>query len=248
MSYDYGRFVWFELNTNDKDAALRFYPEVLGWKTSSMDMPGGTYNMVNVGEAPYGGIVDSPVPNVPPHWLSYVSVEDVDATAKAVVEHGGKCLMEAMDIPGVGRMQAVADPEGATFMLFTNAAGDDAPLEGEGSFHWNELWSKDPAAQAAFYQKALGFTAETMEMPGGEYFILKSGDKGRGGIMKSPVDAPTHWEQYVRVEDVDGTRERAVNNGGQSIGDVMEVPGVGRFALIADPTGATLGVITPASA
>lgn len=247
MSYDYGRFVWFELNTHDKDAALRFYPEVIGWKTSSMDMPGmpGGYSMVNVGETPYGGIVDSPVPDVPPHWVSYVSVADVDATAKAVIEHGGKCLMDAMDIPGVGRMQPVADPEGAAFVLFTNASEDSDALEGDGSFHWNELWSKDPEAQVAFYEKALGYTSEVMEMPNGKYFMLKNGEQSRGGIMKSPVDAPTHWEQYVRVDDVDAARTRATGNGGKALGDVMEVPGIGRFSLIADPTGATLGVITP---
>ena len=119
MTYDYGRFVWFEMVGPRPEEASRFYGEVVGWKVQTMDMPGGTkYPMAVAGEGPVGGFAELPQPDALPHWISYVSVENVDAAAKKVQKLGGRALMEAFDVPSVGRMQPVADPHGAAFYLF----------------------------------------------------------------------------------------------------------------------------------
>lgn len=247
-NYDNGRFVWFELLTNDTDAAYNFYGEVVGWKAAPMDMPGGvTYAAFKTGETPVGGFTKPPQDSIPPHWVSYVSVDDVDATAEKVVANGGKALMDAFDVPNVGRMQPVADPHGAAFFLFKGANGDAPGAEGPGSFHWNELLSADPEAAVAFYEKTLGYTHETMDMPGGTYFVLKNGDKPRGGVVKPEAGAaPGAWTQYVTVDDCDACVARAEANGGKVLTPAMTVPGVGRFAIIADPEGAKIGVMKPA--
>ena len=81
MSYDYGRFNWFELVTGDQAPARAFYPELFGWKLEPMDMPGGqSYPLLKAGGVPFGGLRDLPKPGLPPHWLSYVSVADVEAS------------------------------------------------------------------------------------------------------------------------------------------------------------------------
>ena len=248
MTHDYGRFVWFELVAKDEAAGARFYGEVIGWKVQPMDMPGGMkYPMIMAGQTPIGGIAP-PQDSASPHWVSYVSVEDVDASAKKVKKLGGALLAPAFDVPTVGRMQPVADPQGAKFFLFHNANGDSEPAQGEGSFHWNELSTDDPEAAVAFYEKAFGYTHETMDMGMGAYFVLKNGDALRGGAMKAQTPAPAHWLQYATVEDCDAAAARAKKAGGQIVVPPSDIPGVGRIAAVVDPLGATMGIIKPASA
>lgn len=249
MSIDAGRFNWFEHLSNDVAAARRFYSEVLPWKIVDAPMPGMTYPMINVGERSIGGFATLPTGVKTPHWVSYVAVEDLQGTVRKVTVAGGKALMDAYEIPGVGRMQPVADPQGAATIVFQPLEGSQPKLEGAGSFHWNELWSPDPKAALAFYEKAFGYTHSAMEMDGmGTYYVLENGGVHRGGIMKTPVDGiPAHWLPYVAVEDVDATLARSTRNGGKVEGDTMTVPGVGRFAFVRDPQGARLGLITPAA-
>ena len=212
-----------------------------------MDMPGGVkYPMFLAGETPIGGYAPPPA-EVPPHWVSYVSVDDVDAAAQRVVEAGGKTLMDAFDAPGVGRMQPAADPEGAVFFLFKGETNDaDAP-SGAGAMHWNELLCQDPEKELAFYRKVLGYDADTMDMPQGPYHILKNGEAMRGGVMKAPFEGHSQWLQYITVDDCDAALERAKRHGGEVVSDIMEVDGIGRFAHIRDPLGAYVAVIAPAN-
>ena len=247
MSYDYGRFNWFELVTGDQALARAFYPELLGWQLEPMDMPGGqSYPLLKAGGVPFGGLRDLPKPGLPPHWLSYVSVADVDASAKKVKAAGGSVLMDPVTIPTVGRMQPVADPEGAAFMLFHGESGDPEPTEGVGAVHWNELWATDPKAAARFYEQVLGYGHQVREMPGGEYIVLHSGETRRGGILRKPsAEIPSMWLSYFQVADCDGAVKRAEKLGAKPIGDAMSVEGVGRFAILKDGQGAVFGVIAP---
>jgi predicted enzyme related to lactoylglutathione lyase len=244
MSIDKGRFTWFEHLSADTAAAQRFYTEVLPWKVEAVPMPGKSYSMIKAGDAMLGGFADLPKPGLAPHWISYLSVDDVDASAKRVVAAGGRTLMDAFDVPTVGRMQPIADPFGAALFLFRSAEGEPPAPTGPGTFNWNELWCKDAAGALAFYEKALGFTHDAMDMPQGKYYVLKTGDKHRGGIMEAPA-AETHWLPYVEVADLDGTLGRAVRNGGTQEGDALHLEGIGRFAFVRDPQGARLGLITP---
>lgn len=247
MTHDKGRFVWHELVTTDVEAARPYYEEVIGWKVQPMAMPGGVeYPLLMVGEQPVGGLAAPKHEGAAPSWVGYISVDDVDAAAKAVVANGGSAKGEAFDVPTVGRMQPVEDPNGAPFFLFCSESGDTPAATGAGSFHWNELTADDPERAVAFYEKVFGYTHETMEMPTGAYFVLKSGDSPRAGVMKTPAPGlAAQWTQYVTVDDCDAAVARATKRGGRVAVEAMNVPGVGRFAVVADPRGATLGVITP---
>ena len=245
MAHDFGRFTWHELMSKDVEDAKGFYGELFGWTYDTMEMPKGAYTMIKVGDAPVAGIA-APPEGVPPHWTGYISVEDVDATAAKAKKAGGKALMDAYDVPGVGRMQPLADPEGNGFLVFHSAEGDTDPVTSVGGWHWNELWAKDAATAAKFYTAVFGYSIDTMPMPQGDYRILKNGDAPRGGILAAPMGAPPHWAYYVKVSDVDATVKKAKQLGGTLVGEVMDVPDVGRFGFIQDRRGATLGVIKPA--
>jgi hypothetical protein len=248
MTIDAGRFNWFEQLSTDPRAAERFYTETLPWKTQTLPMGPTGYTMLLAGEQGIGGLTDLPKHMDTPHWISYVSVEDVVATARKVVGNGGKALMDAFEMPGVGKMQPVADPMGAAFFLFCPIEGDKPAVKGPGAFFWNELWCDDAKAAADFYAKVLGYTYTTMDTPTGPYYVLANGERQRAGIMTSPVTGiPAHWLPYVDVADLEASLARVTRNKGAVEGDVMQMPGIGRFAFIRDAQGARLGLITPAN-
>lgn len=110
-----GAFSWCELMTTDVEAATDFYTKLFGWTIDKMPMEGGEYVVVKAADKGVGGIMHMPseAQGAPPHWATYVTVDDVDATAKKAQELGGKVLMPPKDIPDVGRFCVIQDPQGA---------------------------------------------------------------------------------------------------------------------------------------
>ena len=108
-------FVWDELGTTDADGAQRFYERVFGWTTNDMGPEYGGYRIFNRGETGIAGLMTLPDPSMPPNWQPYVAVEDPDRTTAKAVELGAAALLEPMDVPKVGRIAVLRDPQGATF-------------------------------------------------------------------------------------------------------------------------------------
>lgn len=110
-----------------------------------------------------------------------------------------------------------------------------------GRFVWNDLMSTDAAGSQAFYSELANWKVLEMEMPGiGAYRMLQLEEQGFGGIV--PLEAghgiPSHWIQYISVEDVDATCAKASELGGEVCVPPTDLPEVGRFAVVADPQGA----------
>ena len=122
----HGAFSWFELMTSDVDGAKKFYANLFGWATEAMPMGDMNYTIVKVGEEGLGGIMATPpqAAGSPPNWGVYVTVNDVDATARKAEELGGKILVPPTDIPNVGRFCVLQDPQGATISAITYTMND----------------------------------------------------------------------------------------------------------------------------
>jgi predicted enzyme related to lactoylglutathione lyase len=245
MAYRNGRFVWFELVTPNVDDGVAFWTEVTGLGVTEMPMgPVGTNKMFTRDGKTQAGAAPPQMPGVPPHWLSYVSVDSVDDKHAAVGEHGGRSIVPPTDIPNIGRFAIVADPEGAVFALFRGSESDDG---GATAFAWNELWCKDPAKVLAFYTGVFGYTSTVMAMPTGPYHVLKVGEESVAGVMASPdPKVPPMWLPYLAVDDADATIARARGQQGSVHMEPMTVENVGRFGIVADRQGAVLGVLKPA--
>lgn len=121
-----------------------------------------------------------------------------------------------------------------------------------GEVHWSELMTRDPAAARAFFETVAGWTIE--EFPMGEgppYSVCMAGGKPVAGILgmaaMDGADMPPQWMTYIHVADVDAACEQAVAAGGKVCKPCFDVPQVGRIAMIQDPTGAEVGIITPAA-
>lgn len=243
----HGKWVWFELMTPDLAKAKPFYGELFGWTWNEVPMGEFTYTMIMAGEMPVGGMMQMEDASIPSHWMPYVSVDDVDAKATWVKEHGGQVKVGPMDIPNnVGRFAVVQDPQGGWFTLFRNSSGDQPDgMPKPGEFAWTELWTSDAAAARAFYKELLGYAEQTMEGMQ-EYTVMMAGEIGRAGIQALPPNVEqTQWVMYVTVADAKASADKVVALGGKVELPPMPVPGVGTVALFTDPTGARLGLYQP---
>src|SRR5262245_36422244 len=151
-----GKFVWFEHVSTDAKKAQAFYRDVFGWRVMPFPMGNDTYEMITTDDTPdsmIGGYVAPGRAAQPAHWIGYVSVEDVDAAAKEASANGGRVEEPPMDVPQVGRMARIADPQGAELCVFKSENGDkaDAPPP-HGGFLWHELHTSDPKNALAFYE------------------------------------------------------------------------------------------------
>ena len=119
----HGAFSWSELSTTDPAAACTFYSALFGWKITEMGAEMGGYRVANVGETAIAGIMAMPegAPPMPPNWGCYVTVDNVDTSLARCAELGGKTVVPAMDIPTVGRMAVIQDPQGAVISLMQYA-------------------------------------------------------------------------------------------------------------------------------
>ncbi len=242
-----GRFLWQELITTDTKAAVAFYSELFGWKTSTMEMgPGGVYTLLKSGEKDVAGILPADrAKAVPPHWNVYFSTPDTDATVQDAKKAGAKVMTPAWDIPNVGRCAVLLDPQGASFSLLEPPAereeSEAKPAAGE--FCWVEGIVDDPALAIAFYGKVFGWTSKETSMGEGTYHHLsRAGDKPAGGITKKSMPGPNAWLSYVAVDDVDATVKRAARLRGLVLLPVTHAKGIGSFAVLQDPTGAVFAV------
>ena len=119
-----------------------------------------------------------------------------------------------------------------------------------GTFYWNELMTNDVDKARAFYTTVIGWTFESMPMPEGSYLIAQHDGKPVAGMMAMlgivPDGVPPHWMSYLAVDDIDARVAAAEANGAAILRPSFDVPGVGRIAILTDPTGAAMGWITPA--
>ena len=245
-----GRFVWDELITPKAEPAVEFYGNVLDWSAEKQQMGAmGDYFIMKHGEAMVSGVAPSKG-DTPPHWLSYLSVPDVDAAIGKIQELGGKVLGDAFDIPGIGRAVIAQDPTGGTFAAFTGSNPDQAPPE-EAPLHgacWHELMTDDLEAARAFYTGLVGYEAKEM-MEG--VILLEQDGKMRATLRKKPMpEAPNHWLVYFLVEDVGASTDKASQAGAKVLVDPTDIPNMGSFSVLGDPGGAVLALWknTPAAA
>jgi predicted enzyme related to lactoylglutathione lyase len=252
--HTHGRFVWHDLVSYDRPASVAFFTKLFGWKTRGEDAQSADYvhflnNDVDLGGAPKR----EKDPHTPPHWLGYVTVDDVAASAERVKKLGGQVFVGPMHIERVGTFAVIADPTGGVVSLFRSDESetpDTGAPAGVGNFCWNELMSTDPEKAAAFYSEVLGWSWDSMDMgPMGTYRIAKRNGGQAAGLMKTPLQGgPGHsyWLNYVAVENVDGKTKEAESLGGKVVQPPMDIPNIGRASVLQDPTGVHFALFQPA--
>lgn len=255
MVNPHGSFIWYELMTTDPQGAKSFYEAVVGW-TVGEPMPGPDveYRMLGAPDGFAGGMLtltkEMCDQGARPMWFGYLGVDDVDAAVDKAVAAGAAVQMPASDIPGVGRVAIIADPQGVPIYLMRGASDQDSNAyqrHGLGHVAWNELMTSDREAALAFYGDHFGYVKEggmDMGPEMGEYSFISHSGLTIGAIMKASPDSPTVWQFYVRVPDVDAAADRVKAGGGQVLFGPMDVPGGERVLVGMDPQGASFGLVS----
>lgn len=237
---------WIDIGT-DTEAAKAFYTGLFGWnavEAGPVEETGG-YGFFNRGELMVAGYGPQQNPG-PPFWAAYVSVPDADAVAKKVEAAGGTVVMPPMEVMESGSFAVFQDDQGAFISVWQPNQHNGAQVVREpGSMTWVELNTRDVEASKAFYAAVFGWDALTTE---GEmtYTEFKLGGESIAGMMEIPSElppeVPPHWLVYLGVDDVDAAVTQAEGLGASVMVPGMDFPG-GRFALLADPQGATFGIM-----
>jgi hypothetical protein len=241
-----GRFIWHELLTTDIAASGAFYQKVLPWRIQPSSMPG--YTIWMAGQTQIGGLMALPAEaaGAPPHWLLYMGTPNVDATCAQAQALGARVHKAATDIPNVGRFAVLADPQGATFAVFTPGAGPPpGAAPAQGGFSWHELATTDVAAAARFYGELFGWRkGRGHDMGGmGVYQIFEHTGSEVGGMcnVQGPSTPPS-WLSYVHVADANRAVAAVKAAGGRLLHGPMQVPGGSWVALFMDPQGGAFAV------
>ena len=240
-----GRPLWYELMTTDMKAAERFYKTVVGWTSAPFEGPQPYTMFQKSGEIPVAGLLNRPDGmNAPPFWSMYVGVPKLEDAVAHIRRLGGTETSEVIEVPTVGRMQMMADPEGAAFYIYepsTDPRLEAAAEAGEAS--WHELMTTDAPAAIRFYSDVFGWQpSETMDMGEmGKYHMFNRPHGMIGGMMNKPHEmahVPPNWQIYFLVPDITAATERIKANGGQILNGPMEVPGGDWIVNAMDPQGA----------
>jgi len=248
LRYQPGSFCWTELATTDPDVAKAFYSALFGWTVH--DMPIGdaqTYTMMQIAGKEVAALAvmngDRRERDNRPHWFCYVSVVSADLTAALAIELGGKVTAPAFDVFDSGRMAVIEDPTGAMLGLWEPRGHIGARLGLEiNTLCWTELLTSDRTLSGRFYTQLFGWTTKE----GGGYTEYLLSGASQAGMAEMGDDLPVAspgWSVYFRVSDCDEITSRARELGGQVIVPPCDIPAVGRFSTIQDPTAAIFSVI-----
>jgi len=247
--YEPGTFCWVGLATSDPPAAKAFYTSLFGWEAEDLSAgAAGTFTMLRRSGKDvailYMQQPEARAAGAPPHWTSYISVEDADETAARAGELGGAAVFrEPFDVLDAGRVAAIQDPTGAIVSLWQARSRIGATLVNDvGALCWNELATTDVERAKSFFGALLGWEYETD--PDSSYVSIRNAGSLNGGIRQQSEqehDMPPNWLPYFTVENADDAARRAEQLGGRRLNPTMEIH-IGRFAVVADPQGAAFAV------
>jgi uncharacterized protein len=249
-----GKFVWYELMTDNPTGAETFYKSIMGWTTRDFGGPENPYTLLATNGQDMGGLMQLPEEarkmGARPGWMGYIGVPDINARAQRVKEAGGYVHREPWDIPTVGRIGVFADPHGAVFCMITpEMTGDPPPPVPPGTpghTGWHELHAGDREEDYAFYANLFGWTkAEAHDMgPMGIYQLFATGAQPVGGMMTKTKETPApFWLYYFNVGNIDEAATRVAAAGGKILNGPHEVPGGSWILQGQDPQGAMFALV-----
>ena len=246
-----GRPIWYELMTTDVGSAEAFYRAVVGWTSAPFTgSPQPYINFRREGGVGVAGLLARPddMP-APPFWSMYVAVPSLDDAVASIEGLGGRSVSPIIDVPTVGRVRMMSDPQGALFYIH-EPVSLTMPPEGEpalGEVSWRELMTTDAEAAMRFYQAVFGWQpSEAMDMgPAGKYQMFDRPHGMIGGMMNTPPEmgaVPPAWQIYFTVPEITAAAARVTEHGGRVINGPMQVPGGSWVLNATDREGAVFGL------
>lgn len=234
---------WAELISSDPASAIEFYQRLFGWSVSTSEVGTTVFTLRDLAVA---GVTQAPGHAA---WLTYVSIEDIDSTVAAASAAGGNVISQPMEVGPRGRAALLTDTEGAVFGVWQRGTFAGAQVVSEpNAVCWNEVASWDAAGAVTFYGKVFGW----VDLPGSidvgfPYREWQVANRVVGGMSPMsdppfPADTPPHWRITLEVDVCADIVARCAQLGGTVLMGPIDV-GVGQYAQLLDPQGATVGVV-----
>lgn len=254
-----GSHIWYELMTPDPLGAKAFYEAIVpGWTVGERNPGEIDYRMIGRSDGGNAGGVlrmgdDMRENGARPIWLAYIAVDDVDASLAQIEAKGGKAYMPATDIPDVGRIAMVADPQGNPFYVMTakppsgqnDAKSDVFSSDHEQRVSWNELSTPDPVSARRFYGDLFGWSSDDFMDMGefGEYRFFDHQGTRIGAVCGVMPGGSGGWRYYVQVPSISKAVEAVKAGGGTITVEPHEVPGGDHIIIGHDPQGAEFALV-----
>ena len=243
-----GKFVWADLFTSDYNRSRDFYVDLFGLEWRPLVEGSEPYGLFYLDGVPVAGLVYRKAPDgneTYGRWIHYISVPDVAAAETLMVNRGGKQVLDIQSYARRGDFAIVAGPDGALVGLMRSSSGDPGDYRAEpGDFIWRELFTANVDESAKLYAALCNCSAYPRDDAPGHY-LLESQNYLRAGIspLVDPTDAPG-WLGFVRVSDIAAVTRRAEELGGKVILAPTDDIADGTLAVIRDPAGGYLGLLS----
>ncbi len=220
-----GHFCWVDVAVTDPAVTHKFFTELFGWSRRVRPTEEAqAYSIMTAHGEHVAGVCNL-----------------VQGEAK-VIDLGGKVLRSAIEIKTFGTMSVVEDPGGAIFALWQSARGEHRKPRHHGMVSWYELVSTDIDAASQFYTKLAGWTGDETTYDDAPFIVLKKEGREHAGLRPAKGAEPSQWLIYFAVDACDQTAARCTEIGGTVEVPPFEVDGLGRCAMLCDPSGGYFGV------
>jgi uncharacterized protein len=241
-NYEHGVPSWVDIGAPDHAAAVAFYTELFGWEAQDMGEDAGHYTIATKDGKQVAAISPAQDPG-PPRWATYINVDELDAVAEKVPAAGGTVIVAPMEVMSAGRLAVFTDSTGAFVSAWEPQGHIGAQRINEpGALIWNELATSDLAKSKQFYTAVFGWGW------GGSDQYAEAQVSGRTIAAAQPrppdlpAEAPDNWLVYFGSTDVDADAKTAMALGATVLVEPRDIPGTGRFTVLADPQGATFAL------
>ncbi|MFI5283371.1 MAG: VOC family protein [Candidatus Dormibacterales bacterium] len=241
--------IWLDLSSGDAAGSRDFYAKLFGWKVEvNPDPLYGGYALATIGGKNVAGIGPKAMAEAPTAWNVYIGTPDAAESVKKTKAAGGNVIVEPMAVGNQGTMVVIQDPSGAFLGLWQPDAMAGADLINvANTFSWAELSARGLDKAKPFYKSVFGWGEKTSDMGEGMQYteFLLAGESIAGSMEMNPMvpeQVPSYWMPYFEVDDVDNSLAKAKSLGATEMMGATEFNG-GRFAIVTDPQGATLGLL-----
>jgi predicted enzyme related to lactoylglutathione lyase len=238
---------------------MRFYSGLFGWDFAGPGaMPGdppGRYFVARLRDRDLAGIGSQPDVSLPPAWITYISVADVEDALQRATAAGGEVLVGSTNAPPAGRLAVLTDPAGAVFGVWEPELRQGAQLVNEPSaWAMSALQTTDLAGAKAFYRELFGWNDDVFDAGGAEVTLWRMPGYV-GGEPQQPVPrdvvavmtaladerAHSYWSVNFWIDDADAAASKAAQLGGSVLVAPHDAPGF-RHTVLADIHGAAFMV------
>lgn len=244
-----GKFIWFDLATDDPAGARAFYGAVFGWRFDPVDKAPASYTIIEHTGGKIGGMFRQTRPRGAPvgsRWLALMSVADPAKTAEQVRSLGGKVLVAPTMVSGRGADAVFRDPQGAVFGVLASSDGDppDDPVT-NGEVFWLDLFTPEPSQAESFYGALARYEVSESDIDTShKRRILATEGIARAGIVALPAGkVGPGWMPYILVDDIASTLNDVRSAGGHVVIEPRAELLGGNLAVISDPNGGVVGIV-----